>query len=167
MKLKKLVAIVLALVMVFSFAVYSFAAMSQANLDSAAATWKTFPVCKKNVTRSANYAVQTTLCAYSASYAMQIGNAGGTDGAFGPTTESVVKSFQSVKGLANDGIVGQDTWNALARVHSLVHSTYAGGNYTMVAVTLGAGSTYTTSTYSQGVSWYANNTKNGNIKFFN
>lgn len=32
---------------------------------------------------------------------------------FGDTTERVVKQYQGYKGLATDGIVGQDTWTAL------------------------------------------------------
>jgi len=33
------------------------------------------------------------------------------DGIFGPNTESVAKRFQAQQGLAQDGLVGQQTWN--------------------------------------------------------
>lgn len=35
------------------------------------------------------------------------------DGKFGPGTEGVVKSFQADNGLADDGVIGADTWSVL------------------------------------------------------
>ncbi|NGO40826.1 protein kinase [Streptomyces sp. YC419] len=37
----------------------------------------------------------------------------GVDGEFGPGTESAVRSFQSGRGLASDGVVARETWVAL------------------------------------------------------
>jgi peptidoglycan hydrolase-like protein with peptidoglycan-binding domain len=39
---------------------------------------------------------------------------GKPDGDFGPKTEGAVKQFQKIKGLQQDGIVGERTWGALA-----------------------------------------------------
>ncbi|MGW3951250.1 peptidoglycan-binding domain-containing protein [Streptomyces sp. NPDC004752] len=41
------------------------------------------------------------------------GSALTADGAFGPATDSAVRSFQSAHGLAADGVVGPATWQAL------------------------------------------------------
>ena len=39
---------------------------------------------------------------------------GAIDGIFGIGTENAVKTFQSSRGLTPDGIIGQNTWRALA-----------------------------------------------------
>lgn len=41
------------------------------------------------------------------------------DGNFGPQTQSAVKNFQGTKGLAADGIVGSNTWQALVQGHTV------------------------------------------------
>ena len=37
----------------------------------------------------------------------------GADGSFGKVTEAAVKAFQKAHGLAQDGVIGHDTWDAL------------------------------------------------------
>ncbi|MEQ8963227.1 MAG: peptidoglycan-binding protein [Coleofasciculus sp. C2-GNP5-27] len=45
------------------------------------------------------------------------------DGDFGEQTECAVRSFQKRHGLVVDGVVGEQTWNALSQVHvSLFHN---------------------------------------------
>ncbi len=41
-------------------------------------------------------------------------------GLFGPETTAAVRAFQAQQGLAVDGIVGRDTWNALTRAYDAV-----------------------------------------------
>ena len=55
------------------------------------------------------------------------------DGDFGPTTEGAVISFQRSKGLVDDGIVGQRTWDALRRfTASVVTPTPTTGGNRMI-----------------------------------
>ena len=49
------------------------------------------------------------------------------DGTFGPATEATVRAFQRQQGLAEDGIVGRDTWNAIIRQYDATRSSIAPG----------------------------------------
>jgi Putative peptidoglycan binding domain len=46
---------------------------------------------------------------------VSVGYATAVDGDFGPTTQTAVEQFQTVRGLTVDGIVGPSTWGALLR----------------------------------------------------
>lgn len=65
----------------------------------------TWPLLKKGTRGEDVYALQYLLRARG--YSITV------DGIFGSGTESVVKSFQSSKGLVADGIVGSNTWSKL------------------------------------------------------
>lgn len=79
--------------------------------------WKDFPVCKKDRTRSANYALQRVLRAQNTTYCQRIDGSGGCDGAIGSTTDELIKAFQNSHGLTADGIVGEATWDKLFLSH--------------------------------------------------
>ncbi|MBQ2775314.1 MAG: peptidoglycan-binding protein [Clostridia bacterium] len=48
------------------------------------------------------------------------------DRIFGPATYNSVLSFQRAYGLAQDGIVGRDTWNALQNVYNSILNSFPG-----------------------------------------
>ncbi len=48
------------------------------------------------------------------------------DRIFGPATYNSVVSFQREYGLAQDGIVGRDTWNALQNVYNSILNSFSG-----------------------------------------
>lgn len=62
-------------------------------------------------------AVQSILLRYSGTSSM-ISSSGGVDGIFGTNTKNAVVVFQKAKSLTADGIVGSDTWGAMATAMS-------------------------------------------------
>ena len=49
------------------------------------------------------------------------------NGTFGSATEATVRAFQRQQGLAEDGIVGRDTWNAIIRQYDATRNSIAPG----------------------------------------
>lgn len=64
------------------------------------------PVLKKKAKGDAVRALQGVLNAHGF-------DCGEVDGSFGAKTDAAVRAFQKARGLAVDGIVGEDTWTAL------------------------------------------------------
>lgn len=79
--------------------------------------------------------LQRFLSCYSTDYYNQLSNYGASnpvDGVFGTKTSTITKSYQEAKGLVNsqgvgDGIVGPNTWGAIAGDLTLlnIYATYA------------------------------------------
>lgn len=81
--------------------------------DGDSATWSEFAQTQQNRNPSSPYALGIQRILYCTGY----GGAGSmddfADGIFGPGTAAAVTTFQADEGIAQDGIVGMDTWNAL------------------------------------------------------
>ena len=117
MKTRRIVSLILAVLMLFSFEV-----------SASAATYSTV---RKGDTGSDVRTLQTMLNAVS--------NAGLTvDGIFGSGTETAVKNFQKANSLTADGIVGAKTWAALeAKYTSSSGLTIGAGYYNPVSLPKG------------------------------
>jgi peptidoglycan hydrolase-like protein with peptidoglycan-binding domain len=66
------------------------------------------PVLEQGATGTAVSALQKGLTSYSVQNAAA--NPGPIDGVFGPRTEAAVRAYQSDRGVAVDGVVGDRTW---------------------------------------------------------
>ena len=58
--------------------------------------------------------VQSFLRTYNSGWAATIDSAGGVDGSFGPTTNQLVCSFQTARGLNANGVVNTYTWTEIS-----------------------------------------------------
>lgn len=82
-------------------------------------------------------AVQSILMGYDSTSDM-ISESGGVDGMFGASTAEAVAIFQRGRGLDDDGIVGPDTWEAMARYLSGNGYTLYSGNRKAIQITSGS-----------------------------
>ena len=136
MKLKKLLALLLAIVMIASV-------FTAVQFSTAAATYSTV---SKGSTGDDVKTLQTML--------NKVQNAGlVVDGDFGNGTLTAVKNFQKANGLTVDGIVGPATWSALTSLYNASLST----------LKIGSGN-YNPGTLTKGKSYVINGTITSNYK---
>ena len=121
--LRIIVSLTLIVVMCCGLMVSSNAAIT----DMWKSRMQTWGTCKNNTYSTQARVVQRFLICYSTSLAQEIKADGGVDGYYGDTTTDAVKVFQSQQGLKVDGVVGQNTWGAMAdtmrEVTGIVEST--------------------------------------------
>lgn len=167
MKAKKCLCIILAAItFLFVFPAFAdsvpLAAWNQMDDD-----WIEFPVCKRNRTRSANYAVQRVLRAYNVDMKNDIDDNGGCDGAIGPITEECIRDFQRAKGLSDDGVVGENTWNAMFYSHYRGFAIATSTEYRLRLYCVGYGQ-YIETVYQKisNGSWYAQKNSGSYVEYF-
>ena len=82
---------------------------------------KSFNISTNQVTASASVRTLKLTSPYMSgtdvSFAQWLLHSSNQDGIYGPSTESLVKQFQSSHGLAADGIVGANTWTKLREAY--------------------------------------------------
>ncbi len=98
-------------------------------------------------------AVQSILMRYGPTSSM-ISSSGGVDGMVGASTAEAVAIFQRNHGLADDGIVGPDTWEAMARYMSGDGYTLYSGSRRAIQIAYGS-SVYRFYYYTTSGSTYA------------
>ncbi len=117
---RKCIAMVLSLVIVFSF-----------GLSAYAENIYIFSHVPYQHQSSFNYActkaIQVMLLDYSSTTRSIILNSGGCDGSYGPSTASAVSSFQYYQGLTADGSFGPRSWQEFA--YLLKTRVVTGGKY--------------------------------------
>ena len=122
MKVKRLLAIILALVMMICI-------LPVAELSASAAS---YPTLRKGAQGENVKTLQTIL--------NEVDNAGlDVDGSFGSKTQKAVKNFQKEYGLEVDGVVGPATWGKLEELYEKAISTLsiASGKYDPVSLVKG------------------------------
>ena len=109
---KKITAIIAIMLCVFTLGLSvspAFAAAPASTTDTT--PWSNFPVQQRySYNEYYTLAIQTVLYYSKSTYAYYLGS---IDGKFGPDTQTVVRLFQTDKGLTVNGTVNSETWAAL------------------------------------------------------
>ena len=150
--LRIIVSLTLIVVMCCGLMVSSNAAISS-TWRNRMATWGTY---SNGSSAKEVRVIQRFLICYDANIAPGVIAAGGVDGSYGSATKAGVEQFQRAKNLDDDGVVGQNTWRAMAdvmyqttgivsttvRLAVPEYSSYGGISGNIVDCALYSGSTY-------------------------
>ena len=109
---KKLLSFIIVFSIVMSIPAFSYAQTRQC--DYIYLAFQNFPTVQPGASGDRVKAVQRFFTCLSGYARSEILNSGGIDGAYGPTSQRLVREFQSAQGITVSGTVNSTTWDKIS-----------------------------------------------------